>query len=288
MKIGVSSYSFNQYIREEKMTQLDCISKAKELGFDAIEFTEIKPPEGTSKEEYAAILKAEADKLGIEIINYAIPANLVYDTENEYEKIVSDIKKEVDIAKILGANMIRHDAVSNLKNEKSFDLALPKIVRCIREITEYAQTLGIKTMVENHGYICQDSDRVERLYNAVNHDNFGLLVDMGNFLCADENPISAVSRVGRYAFHLHAKDMLYKSCYEADADSGFSSTRGCNWFRGAILGTGKVPVKQCIAIMKRHGYEGDIVLEYEGKEDCIYGITIGFENLKKYIKELGM
>ena len=53
MKIGVSSYSFSQYIRAGKMTQFDCVSKAKEMGFDAIEFTELQPPEGESKLSYA-------------------------------------------------------------------------------------------------------------------------------------------------------------------------------------------------------------------------------------------
>lgn len=288
MKIGVSSYSFQQYISAGKMTQFDCIAKAKEIGFEAIEFTDLTPPEGTTQEDFAKQLKEEADKQGIDIFNYAVGSNLIYDNEEEFEKIVSDVKAQVDIAKILGVKLMRHDATFDLKGEKSFDLALPKLVRCIREITEYAQKLGIKTMIENHGFICQDSDRVERLYNAVNHDNFGLLVDMGNFTCVDENPALAVSRVGRYAFHLHAKDMLLKSFYEADKESGFFETRACNSLRGAVLGTGIVPVKQCIAIMQKHGYKGDIALEFEGKEDCIYGITVGLENLKKYIKELGI
>ena len=50
MKIGVSSYSFSQYIRANKMTQKDAVRKAKEMGFDCIEFTEMSPPEGVSKE----------------------------------------------------------------------------------------------------------------------------------------------------------------------------------------------------------------------------------------------
>ena len=32
MKIAVSSYSFSQYIRDGRLTQLTCIAKAKELG----------------------------------------------------------------------------------------------------------------------------------------------------------------------------------------------------------------------------------------------------------------
>jgi len=288
MKIGVSSYSFQQYLSTGKMTQFDCVAKAKEIGFDAIEFTDLCPPEGTSREEFATALKAEADRVGIEIFNYAVGSNLVYESEEEFKKITDEVKKQLDIAKILGVKIFRHDATFDLKGEKSFDLALPKLVRCIREITEYAKTLGIRTMIENHGYICQDSDRVERLYNAVNHENFGLLVDMGNFSCVDEDCALAVSRVGRYAFHLHAKDFLFKSYYEADDENGFFPTRACNKLRGAIIGNGIVPVKQCIAIMQRHGYTGNIALEFEGKEDCIYGIETGLAVLKRYIKELDM
>ena len=42
MKIGVSAYSYAQYINAGKMTQLDCVKKAKEMGFEAIEFTEMQ------------------------------------------------------------------------------------------------------------------------------------------------------------------------------------------------------------------------------------------------------
>ena len=38
--------------------------------------------------------------------------------------------------------------------------------------------------------------------------------------------------------------------------------------------------------MKRAGYDGYLSIEFEGKEDCIYGITTGFANLKKYINEV--
>ena len=34
MKIGVSSYSFNQYLSDGRMTPDDAVRKAKEMGFD--------------------------------------------------------------------------------------------------------------------------------------------------------------------------------------------------------------------------------------------------------------
>ena len=64
---------------------------------------------------------------------------------------------------------------------------LPTIAANARKVTEYAATLGIKTCSENHGTIAQDSYRVEKLFSAVAHENYGLLVDMGNFACVDED-----------------------------------------------------------------------------------------------------
>ena len=38
-----------------------------------------------------------------------------------------------------------------------------------QRITEFAAERGIKTMVENHGFFCQDSVRVEKLVSGVAH-----------------------------------------------------------------------------------------------------------------------
>ena len=52
MKTSVSSYSFHQYIKAGKLTQLECVARAKEMGFDAIEFTDIT---GDSLDEQKAM-----------------------------------------------------------------------------------------------------------------------------------------------------------------------------------------------------------------------------------------
>jgi hypothetical protein len=56
-------------------------------------------------------------------------------------------------------------------------------------------------MVENHGFFCQDSERVEKLITQVGKENFGALVDIGNFLCVDESPAL------RWAGWLHLQNM---------------------------------------------------------------------------------
>ena len=67
MKVSVSSYSFSQQFRSGRMTQLDCVAKAKEIGFDAIEFTDIVGENLDQQKEYAKKIREEADRVGIEI-----------------------------------------------------------------------------------------------------------------------------------------------------------------------------------------------------------------------------
>jgi sugar phosphate isomerase/epimerase len=288
MLYSVSSYSFAQYIKAGRMTQLDVVEKARELGFDAVEFTDLKPNESPSymeQSDYARLIKEKADMCGIKIIAYTIGATMYQPDPALASAEVSRLCGQVDIAALLGAKIMRHDVCYRLGksgNSRSFDLMLPNIAENIRRVAEYAAGAGIRTCVENHGYIAQDSDRMERLFNAVNHENFGLLVDIGNFVCADENPVTAVSRVAPYAIHVHIKDMIVSS--GSSHDPGTSQTRGCNYFRGTIVGQGSVPVRQCINILKRAGYSGDYTIEFEGAEDCIYGISKGLENLKNYMQ----
>ena len=52
---------------------------------------------------------------------------------------------------------------------------------------------------------------VEKLINAVAHPNFGALVDIGNFSCADEYNPASVGIMAPYAIHAHAKDFHIKS-----------------------------------------------------------------------------
>ena len=140
-------------------------------------------------------------------------------------------------------------------------------------------------MVENHGFFCQDSERVEQLANGVNHPNFGLLVDMGNFLCVDEDPALAVGRVAPYAFHVHAKDFHVKQGTDTNPGAGWFRSRGENYLRGAIIGHGIVPVLPCLRILKKAGYDGYLSVEFEGLEDPLRGVPMGLDNLRRYLAE---
>ena len=83
MKISLSAYSFSQKLNRREMTQLDCAIKAKELGFDAIEYTDIFGRTYEDRVAYAKRIKEAADGAGIEIGSYVVSACLYKDTAEE-------------------------------------------------------------------------------------------------------------------------------------------------------------------------------------------------------------
>ena len=288
MKIGVSSYSYSRLVNRGVLKQIDVIKTAKEAGFDVIEFSTIAVPEGRKLPDFAAELKAEADAVGIPIANYTIGADFVHGSNGDLDAEVERLKGEVDVAAILGAPGMRHDITYSIKPGEiglhTFEAALPRIAQGVRAVTEYAASKGIRTMTENHGYISQDSVRIEKLLTAVAHPNFGVLLDLGNFYCVDEDSAQAVGRLAPYAFHAHAKDFHIKSGNGVNPGEGWFMSRGGNYLRGAIIGHGDVPLLQAIRALKRSGYDGVLSVEFEGMEDPLVGVRIGQANLRRLVE----
>ncbi|MGI5899056.1 MAG: sugar phosphate isomerase/epimerase family protein [Christensenellales bacterium] len=287
MKISVNSYSFNSLLKSGSMALTQCVESAKELGFDAIDFTELMPREGMTPLELAKALRQRAGDAGIEILNYTVGADFLTGSGGDIGSEIDRVKRQVDIAAELGVKLVRHDASSGFppgeRALKSFDDALPRLAQGCFQVSEYAAGMGIKTMVENHGFFCQDSERVQKLISQTAHPNFGWLVDIGNFLCADEDPAVAVAIAAPHAFYVHAKDFHIRSGMLPSPGKGFFRSRAGNYLRGAIIGHGEVPVPQCLSILFKAGYSGPVSVEFEGLENPMTGLEIGIENLRRYI-----
>ena len=285
MKLSVTSYSFSRLVGAGRYTEPELIKLAAEMGFDGIEFAEIHPAPGMDKVAYAASLAEECKKQGIECVSYTIGADFLNrDPDGEVERL----KGEVDVCAALSAKLMRHDAAWGYNGENraynGFENALPILAEGCRRVTEYAATKGIRTMTENHGQFCQESARVERLINAVGHPNYGALIDVGNFLCADEEPEKAVGRLAPYAFHVHCKDFHFKSGNGIAPTDGFFTTRSGNYLRGAIIGHGCVPIYQCLKILKNAGYDGYLTVEFEGLEEPELGVSYGRNTLQNMLE----
>ena len=221
------------------MDYFSAIEKAHEMGFDGIEFSGLPADitEQDAKIEFAVKLREHAEKIGIEISAYLTGANFNQPNAEALKGEIERLKGEVDIAKTLGVSLMRHDIFYALPKCRTFNSFVDEIAPAIREVTDYAEGFGIKTMFENHGRVVQDYDRVEKVIEAVGRPNFGLLIDIGNFMCADLDNVACVSRLANLAFHGHLKDFrAYADTHEKAMEVYADKKR---WAKMAILNTAK-------------------------------------------------
>ncbi len=293
MKIGVSSYSFAQYLKDGRLDRISILQKAADLGFEAIEYTDLPEDKTENRHALARQIREEAARIGLELSAYVCGGSLYC----EYDPLcdsdlscgifphgsrlpkaaqaeVDRLKGELDIASILGVKLFRYDVTRKLPPHKSFESVLAAVTPAMRQLADYGETLGIMTMIENHGYAFQDYDRIEKTFSAVDHDNFGLLLDTGNFLCADQDNVFCTSRLAHLTRHVHVKDFLIYDYGSDHPANGCFKTRACNWLLGTAAGFGHAKTAQCLSILKDAGYDGYVDIEFEGPEDCL-------EELKK-------
>lgn len=286
MKTCVSTYSFSEY--NKTLGILGVIDKASEMGFEGIEFVD-GAWTGGGDLSIARECRQRAEEKGLEVVSYCTGADFVRGSDEDFEAEIARLCRQVDFAVALGAKNMRHDVASAPKKGQGAGKAwgigysdlLPSISQGCRRVAEYAEGKGMGTMTENHGFFSQDASRVEALINQTDHANFGALVDIGNFMCADERPEVSAGILARYCKHVHCKDFHFKPGSEPAPGKGWFGTRGGNYLRGAILGSGAVPIAQCLRVLKNAGYDGYVSIEFEGVEDALLGISWGLEFLKR-------
>src|SRR5262245_48524679 len=288
VKLSVSTYSLWRWCRENGKSLEDAVDAIASLGVSGIEFSGLDDKAKENPTRRAATLRNRAERNGLKVISYCIGAELLRPREAQRAE-VERLKGEVDVAAELGVPSMRHDITrgfadnaKGLRIAKTFDAAVKTVVPAIREVSDYAERKGLKTSLENHGFFMQESRRVEKLIKAVDHENFGLTIDMGNFLCVNEDPVAAVKRLAKYAQMAHVKDFHVRD-KKTIPPSGWFTTPTKIALRGAICGHGVIDIPAEIKLLKRAGYDGYLSLEFEGMEEPLTAVKLGLEYLRPLV-----
>ncbi|MFC4302577.1 sugar phosphate isomerase/epimerase family protein [Cohnella boryungensis] len=285
MKLGVSSYSLWQAMQSGDMDIVEAVGRIAELGGEHVEIVPLGF-ELVGHPELVTAIRRKAEEAGIEISNYAIGANFAGLDPASFEMEIERVKREVDVAAALGVKLMRHDAASSEDTSiRRFMADLPALAKACREIADYAAQYGITTSVENHGYYVQASDRVQALVNEVGRDNFRTTLDIGNFLCVDENPLVGVRNNTKLASIVHVKD-FYIRPESADPGEGWFRSSGGTYLRGAIAGHGDLDIRAALRAIRDAGFNGYVSIEIEGMEPCMQATKIALDNVRRMWAEM--
>lgn len=286
MKLAVSTYSLSRWQPGKKISLERKIDRIAEFGVRGVEFADAE----IKTVRRAEALRNHARKRGLDVVGYCVGAELLA-PQAKQRAAVKQLKHEVDIAAALGCRGMRHDvtrgfdAYKRYPGPKTFAAALRHIVPAIREVADYAAQRNVTTTLENHGFYMQASKRVVQLIETVNHPHFALTMDMGNFLCVNENPVDAVRRAAKHAVLIHTKDFHVRPKKDMPLPGWFATPTQIA-LRGAIVGHGAIDIAAQLRAVKRTGYRGYLSLEFEGIEEPTFAIEQGLNFLRRKLKKL--
>ncbi len=286
MKVGLSTYSLYGAIEKGEMDVLAIIDWIANNGGEHVEIVPFGFTMNTKKS--LDEVRKRASGQGLEISSYTIEANLIQSSKKKFNEEVDRLKKEVDKAHRLGVKLMRHDVASREPSEatiQNFMGDLPRLVEGCRKVADHAAQYGIVTSVENHGYHCQHSDRVQWLVSSVDRSNYKTTIDCGNFVCVDEDPVFAVRKNLPISSMVHVKDFYIRPFDQDPGEGWFQSSNG-TFLRGAIFGQGDLDVRRILDEVKKSGYDEYISLEFEGMEECREASKIGMENIRRIWEEV--
>ena len=259
-KLSLAQWSLHNAIQKGDLNPYDFAAKAKELGFEGIEYvnqlykdvTEAKDKNSALK-QFIAQSNAQAKVHGVENILIMIDGegDLSVPSVSKRNKAIENHKTWVEVAAAMGCHSIR----INLFGERGEQAWKAQSAESMRKLGEFAAPYKVNIIVENHGYLSSNAALVMEMLDEVNQSNCGTLPDFGNF-CLERKGgerwgANCVKEYDRYK----GVEELMPRAFAVSAKSHDFDEQG-NETNTDYL--------RMLKLVKSAGYNGFIGVEYEG------------------------
>lgn len=211
--------------------------------------------------QVARDLKAYADSKGISFPCVSVGLSLV---DDDREEAIETVKRYADIAKILGSPYLHHTIALNFSEPQkiadNFEVYYQRGIAAVREIFDYAATLGIRTIYEDQGFLFNGCKNFSRFLQEVDR-NVGVVADFGNIQFVDEHVEDFISKFSDRIVHVHAKDYIVTDGTSREILPGEYTSKGGNYLQGCLIGEGSVHTEDSFKALQAIGYKGFVALE---------------------------
>jgi sugar phosphate isomerase/epimerase len=235
---------------------LDTIcARGREYGFDGVDFRgylgEIditRLPEFTTNavKTYRQLKDAGLEASGIS-------TSLEVCVREDLEKNLDEARRNIEVAKILEADNIRIYGGGDLEKYTRSELAAMGC-DCVSQILALDGARDLHWLFETHDLWVQ-AKHCRLLLDSIPDLAFGALWDMGHtWRVGREAPVESFDAFGSRVGYTHIKDAVY------DPESPLAMDDGWHY---VAPGTGELPLKESIELLKTNGYDGWLLFENE-------------------------
>lgn len=227
-------------------------------GFCNFEFTE-------PDLEAAKRIRAYADSRGIVIPCFSLFCNV---SGEDAKENVARLCKYAEVAAVLGSPYLHHTIANDFGNPQGIlankEALFEQGVKSVREVYDYAQTLGVRAIYEDQGFVFNGVAGFRRFLDTVDR-NVGAVADFGNIAQMEEGVEDFIRAFPEQIVHVHVKDL--KPVSKDEIGPGCLETIHGNWVKEVEVGLGTVKIEESIELLKAAGYDGYYSVEYQGTYD---------------------
>ena len=239
-----------------QFSHLDFPAKAREMGFEGVEFVNTFFYDKAHDEKYLSELKDRCQAANVQPVLIMCDQEGDLGAPNEAARVqaAENHHKWVDAAQYLGCHSIRVNARSEGGYEEQQKLAADGLDR----LAEYADQKNINIIVENHGGLSSNGKWLAGVMKLASNPRVGTLPDFGNFCVqpgvpTEDNPQPGCTEM--YDRYEGVKEMMpYAQAVSAkthEFDAEGSET--------------KTDYEKMMKIVLDAGYRGFVGVEYEGQ-----------------------
>ena len=211
--------------------------------------------------EVAKSLKAYADEKGISFPCVSVGLNLV---DEDNAGAIETLKRYADVAKILGSPYLHHTIALNFSEPEyiaeNFDTFYQRGLDAVRQVYDYAASIGIRTIYEDQGFLFNGRKNFGRFLNEVDR-NVGVVADFGNIQFVDEDVEDFIRAFADRIVHVHVKDYVVTKGTSREKLPGEYTSKGGNYLQGCLIGEGSVHTDTAFRALQTMGYKGFVALE---------------------------
>lgn len=210
-----------------------------------------------------------ADEFGVRVICVAADNDFTVVDASDLEEQIQKIQRYVDIAKRLGAEVVRVFTDGDAANENLSSEVLKRLHYAFNRAGDYAEEHGIKLAIENHGGLTVNGQRIAKIMEGIQSPAVGVNFDPANFLKAGVDPLIALRYILPWVNYSHWKDVRWSN----------GGTEYCGF------GEGEIVWKPILKELLNSGYQGYWTVEYETIEDVERGTKDSFVCLRQMLQE---
>ncbi len=254
----------------------DMVDLSARCGFDTLEIfadREFSEPDW----EFAKKFKQYADQKGVKICCFSVFSDL---TGPDAEAQIKRMKDFAEVAALVGSPLLHHTVCPNFKDpapvEQNREDLWEKSLASVREIYDYAKDCcHIHTAIEDQGFLLNGVGNFSAFLAQVGR-NVRVVADFGNIRQADQEILPFIRAFAPRIAHVHLKDSVL---HDQKVSHSYPTKTG-RWIEEVTPGTGTVPLKEGIELLRQVGYNGICSLEWNSEDDALLQKTMG------YVKDL--